>query len=204
AVDVYAQELLSPDAYKLIKETASGELPFGDFRNLVRFSGYAPSPGSDQVAEYIAGRARAIGLANVEIERYPADGKSYSWAFRTEPSWEGHEAELWIVQPEKELLASFAASKTVLARQSRDADISAALVDVGEGTGPQDYEGKNVEGSFVLVSGNLALVTQQSVWERKAAGIVYYRTASSTDYPDLFGSLEFAPWYGPRGENVPF
>src|SRR5262249_38178568 len=39
---------------------------------------------------------------------------------------------------------------------------------------------------------------------RKAAGIVYYRTASSTDYPDLFGSLEFAPWYGPRGENVPF
>ena len=33
---------------------------------------------------------------------------------------------------------------------------------------------------------------------------MYYRTANAVDHPDLFGSLEFAPWYGPHGENVPF
>lgn len=199
-----AQELLSQDAYRLIKENSSGELPFADFRNIVQFSGYAPSPGSDQVAEYLAGRATAMGMKNVQIEKYPADGKSYSWAFRTEPLWEGREAELWVVEPYSELLASFASSKTVLARQSRNGDVTAALVDVGEGTRAQDYEGKNVEGFLVLATGGLPAVTRQAVWERKAAGIVYYRTANAVDYPDLFGSLDFVPWYGPRGENAPF
>jgi len=42
-VGALAQELLSGDAYRMIKENASGELPFADFRNIVRFSGYAPS-----------------------------------------------------------------------------------------------------------------------------------------------------------------
>jgi len=199
-----AQELLSQDAYRQIKENASGELPFADFRNIVRFSGYAPSPGSDQVADYLAGRARLIGLANVEIEKYPADGKTYSWTFKTEPSWEGREAELWMVEPESELLASFAATKTVLARQSQDADVSAELVYVGDGTQPKDYEGKNVEGRLVLATGGLPAVTRQAVWDRKAAGVIYYRTANAIDYPDLIGSLEFAPWYGPRGEKPPF
>ena len=199
-----AQELLSRDAYRLIKENASGELPFADFRNIVRFSGYAPSPGSDQVAEYLAGRANAMRMTNVQIEKYPADGKSYSWAFRTEPSWEGREAELWVVEPNSELLASFASSKTVLARQSRNADVTAAVVDVGDGTHPQDYDGKNVEGRLVLATGGIPAVTRQAVWERKAAGVIYYRTTSAIDYPDLFGSLDFAPWYGPHGENPPF
>jgi len=199
-----AQELLSRDAYRLIKESASGELPFADFRNIVRFSGYAPSPGSDQVAEYLAGRANAMGMSNVQIEKYPADGKSYSWAFRTEPSWEGREAELSIVKPDSELLASFSSSKTFLARQSRDADVTAALVDVGDGTRAQDYDGKNVEGRLVLATGGLPTVTRHAVWDRKAAGVVYYRTANAIDYPDLISSLEFSPWYGPDGENAPF
>jgi aminopeptidase YwaD len=201
---VAAQELLSRDSYKLIKETASGELPFADFKNIVRFSGYAPSPGSDQVAEYIAGRLRGMGLTNIDIEKYPADGKTYSWAFRTEPSWEGREGELWVVEPERELLASFAASKTVLARQSRDADITAPLVDVGEGTRPEDYAGKNIEGAMVLATGNLSLVARQAIWERKAAGVIYVRTMDAMDYPDLFGSLDFIPWYGPHGETPTF
>src|SRR5713101_512649 len=203
-VGALAQELLSGDAYRMIKENASGELPFADFRNIVRFSGYAPSRGSDDVAQYLAGRANARGMTNVQIEKYPADGKSYSWTFKTEPSWEGREAELWIVEPDSELLASFASSKTVLARQSRDADVTAGLVDVGDGAHAQDYDGKNVEGRLVLATGVLAAVTRQAVWERNAAGIVYYRTVNAIDYPDLFGSLDFAPWYGPHGENPPF
>jgi len=198
------QELLPPEWFRLIKSQASGELPFADFRNIVRFSGFAPSPGSDQVAEYLAGRAREIGLANVEIEKFPADGRNYSWAFRTEPSWEGREAELWMVKPDAELLASFASSKTYLARHSSDADVTAELVDVGEGMKPEDYAGKNVEGRLVLATGNLQAVTRQAVWERKATGIVYFRTASAVDYPDLFGTLEFAPWTGPHREKAPF
>jgi aminopeptidase YwaD len=199
-----AQELLSADSYRLIKSQVSGELPFSDFRNIVRYSGFAPSPGSDQVAEYLAGRLRQMGLANVDIEKFPADGKAYSWAFRTEPSWEGKEAELWMVKPESELLSSFASAKTYLARQSNDADVTAELVDVGEGVKPEDYAGKNVEGRLVLATGNVNAVNRQAVWERKAAGIIYFRTANAADYPDLFGTLEFAPWTGSRGEKVPF
>src|SRR5205823_1486397 len=96
-------------------------------------------------------------------------------------SWEGREAELSIVKPDSELLASFSSSKTFLARQSRDADVTAALVDVGDGTRAQDYDGKNVEGRLVLATGGLPTVTRHAVWDRKAAGVVYYRTANAID-----------------------
>src|SRR6266481_7364251 len=118
-------QILSPEAYRLIRASASGQRPLGDFRNLTQFSGFAPSAGADQIANYLLLEARRLGLANANIERFPSDGKTYVWAFRTEPYWEARRAELRLEKPQKEMLASIAAHRVYLARLSRNANVSA-------------------------------------------------------------------------------
>lgn len=198
------QQLLPADQYKAIRENSSGELPFADFKRIIPFSGYSPAPGADQVANYLATEAKAIGLSNVAIERFPSDGKTYFWAFRTEPSWEAHKAELWLVKPERELLADFKVYKSYLGRNSRTGTVTADLIYLGSGVDEKDYAGRSVEGKVVLASGPASRVMRLAVWERKAAGVVFYRTEDATDYPDLIGTVQLVPWVGPHGEAPTF
>ena len=197
-------QLLPRQQYLAIRQNSSGDLPFADFNELARFSGFAPSEGADQVAAYLAGRARSIGLSNIEIERFPSDGNKYFWAFRTEPFWEAREAELWLERPQRELLASFARARVHLARFSSSAAVAAELIDVGEGTRAEDYAGRAVAGNIVLTSGDINSTIRQAVWQRHAAGVVYFRTTDAIDHPDLVSHLEIKPWQGPQGEAPPF
>jgi aminopeptidase YwaD len=197
-------QLLSPEAYRLIRENASGQRPIGDFRALTQFSGFAPSAGADQIANYLLEKTRDLGLVNTRIERFPSDGKAYIWAFRTEPYWEAHSAELWLEQPHRELLASFAAHRVHLARLSHSTNVSAPLVDVGTGMRDEEYAAKKIQGMVVLANGSLSIVLRKAVWERKALGVVIYKEADAADYPDLVGFQEPKPWEGPRGEQMTF
>lgn len=201
---IRGQQLLPADRYKAIRENSSGELPFADFKRIIPFSGFSPAAGADQVANYLATEAKSIGLSNVGIERFPSDGKTYFWAFRTEPSWEAHKAELWLVKPERELLADFKVYKGYLGRNSRTGSVTAELIDVGSGVDEKDYAGRSVEGKIVLASGAASRVMRLAVWERKAAGVVFYRTEDATDYPDLVGTVQLVPWVGPHGEAPTF
>jgi aminopeptidase YwaD len=187
----------------LIAET-SGEAGLNHFRRLSLPSGFAPSRGAEQTADYLAQRAREAGLLDVRIDRFPSDGQSYFWTVKTEPWWEGESAELWLVEPWRERLASFAEHRVHLARFSRTASLQAELVDAGAGVRPADYEGKTVAGKIVLASGPMGLVHQRAVWERQAAGVLVYRTADHVDRPDLVSSTAITPWQGPRGEPPAF
>ena len=199
-----AQQLLKPESYRVIRESSSGELPYADFKRIVQFPGFSPSPGAERVAEYLATSARSFGLAGVTIEHFPADGKKYYWAFRTEPSWSVQKAQLWLEKPDRELLADYDFFKGSIARFSRTASATAELVDVGVGSRPEDYVGRSVEGKIVLASGNPSIVTRLAVWQNKALGIVCYRTENAVAYPNLISSLGIAPWEGPHGEKPTF
>ena len=196
--------LLSEDQYHLIRDYASGELPFVDFTRLIQFSGFAPSRGADEIASTLAAQTRADGLANVGIERYNSDGSSYTWAFRQEPFWEGRRAELWIVKPDVEQLADFRVSKSYLGRNSRSADVTAELVDVGQGTDPSDYEGHPVAGKLVFASGSASRVMRLAVWERKALGVISYHSDPNLTFPQQIELLQIVPWTGPHAEAPTF
>jgi aminopeptidase YwaD len=196
--------LLSEAQYRLIRDNASGELPFVDFARLIQFSGFAPSRGADEIANTLAAQARADGLVNVGIERYNSDGSSYTWAFRQEPFWEGRRAELWVVKPDVEQLADFRVSRSYLGRNSRSADVTAELVDVGQGTDPSDYDGHPVAGKLVFASGSASRVMQLAVWERKALGVISYHTDPNLIFPQQIELLQIVPWSGPHGETPTF
>jgi hypothetical protein len=164
--------LIEDEALRAIIGESSGELALEHFSDLLAFSGYVPSLGAEQIAGYTAERCREFGLSDVRIEKFPSDGETFFWAFRTDPWWEGKKGELWIVEPGLERIASFHIYRGHLGRYSRSAQVKAELIDVGEGTASSHYEGKPVQGKIVLASGSASLVQKQAVWQRGAAGIV--------------------------------
>lgn len=93
-------------------------------------------------------------------------------------------------------IASYAAEPVVLAEDSESADVTAELVDVGEGTKESDYRGKEVKGKIVLVSASPGAAEELAVGKFGAAGMVSYaqnqKTAWSGEDENLirWGHLE--------------
>ncbi len=192
---------------------ASGELPLADFQQIVtRFSGFSPSKGGDDMAEYLAARLRERGLEQVKVEGFPSDGKTFFWTFLGEPAWEAERATLTMVEPRVERIADFAANRVVLGRFSTSAEVTAELIDVGMGTRPADYAGKDVTRKIVLAHGDAQVAHVEAVWRRGAAGVVWIRTAdpelphlvSNPTLGNKTGVAGEIPWRGPNGEPPGF
>lgn len=193
--------LLPSEVFVAIRGEASGERPLVDFNTIVtRFSGFAPSKGGDQIADYIAGRLRTAGLDEVAIEGFPADGRQYVWAFLTEPSWEAEVGTLELIEPRRERLADFAVHRVVLGRFSSSGDVTTELVDVGDGTREADYEGRNVRSKLVLATGEPGAVHARAVWGHGAAGVVWFNAQRGAERRHAVSNASIVPWTGPRGE----
>ncbi|HXJ06467.1 MAG TPA: M28 family peptidase [Candidatus Acidoferrum sp.] len=78
------------------------------------------------------------------------------------------------------LVASYEGEPVVLAEDSESADVTADLVDVGEGIKESDYAGKNVKGKIVLASAQPGAVQDLAVGKVGAAGIVSYAQNQKT------------------------
>ncbi len=93
-------------------------------------------------------------------------------------------------------MASYAAEPIVLAEDSESANVTAELIDVGDGTNDSDYAGKDVKGKIVLASAAAYAVQAVAVARFNAAGIISYaqnqKTAWSGDNDNLirWGHLE--------------
>ena len=85
-----------------------------------------------------------------------------------------------MVNEEVRLLASYEAMPIVLAEDSESADVTAELVDVGEGAKEADYAGKNVKGKIVLVGAQPGAVQDLAVGKFGAVGIVSYAQNQKT------------------------
>jgi aminopeptidase YwaD len=109
---------------------------------------------------YIRDIARQSGLSDVQVDFFP-----------TRDTWDGEEGDLWMVQPSKKKIASLTMVPASLAQGSRNADVEAELVYVGQGR-EADYTGKDVKGKIVLGSGSVGGVFGSAVNLRGAAGAV--------------------------------
>ena len=158
-------------------------------RELSRFHRVQGSPGFAAAAAHLEGKLRAAGLATAKVERYPADGKTRYAHFRSYYGWAPVSALLEEVSPRRGRVTSFPELPVALADYSQDADVTAPLVDVGRGTDPKDYAGKEVRGKIVLADGPLPAVHRLACLERGAAGFLSafpnQTTAWSGDDTDL-------------------
>jgi aminopeptidase YwaD len=179
----------------------SGETAKRNLEGLARFHRQRGSQGFHSAAELVAERGRAYGLSEVQILQFPADGKIYYGTQRARQAWDANEGELSEIQAARTIkIASYAAEPIVLAEDSEAADVSADLVDVGDGTQDSDYAGKDVKGKIVLVAAQPGAAQDLAVGKFGAAGIVSYaqnqKTAWSGENDNLirWGHLEsFSP-----------
>jgi aminopeptidase YwaD len=187
----------------------SGETAKRNLEGITRFHRQRGSKGFHAAAELIAERLRAYGFSDVAILEFPADGKVFYGTQRSRPAWDAEIGELWEVQDGKEVgeakeksrslatparagglgmtpvggekkIASYEEMPIVLAEDSESADVTADLVDVGEGTQESDYTGKDVRGKIVLVSAQPGGVQDLAVGKFGAAGIVSYAQNQKT------------------------
>src|SRR6267154_473606 len=110
-------------------------------------------------------------MNDVATLQFPADGKIFYGTQRSRPGWDAEKGELEEVKEGKEVkekIASYEAEPIVLAEDSESADVTAELVDVGEGTKESDYSGKSVKGKIVLVGAQPGAVQDLAVWELSA------------------------------------
>ncbi|HWM69515.1 MAG TPA: M28 family peptidase, partial [Steroidobacteraceae bacterium] len=189
--------LLPQPTVAALANELSGETAKRNLEGLARLHRQRGSQGFHAAAELIAERARAYGLSHVEILKFPADGQIFYGTQRSRRAWDAEEGELSEVKDGTEVkMASFAAEPIVLAEDSESADVTAELVDVGDGMEESDYAGKDVAGKLILVATPALSAQDLAVGKFKAAGIISYaqnqKTAWSGDNDNLirWGHLE--------------
>ena len=149
-------------------------------RNLEGFSRLHRMRGSrdfHRAAEQILGELQKYGYTDAHLEKLPADGKLFYGTQRSRPAWDADFAELWMLDADGNAarrLASWDAAPITLAQDSESADVTADLVDVGEGLEDSDYVGKDVKGKIVLTGSQPGAVQRIAVAGHGAAGIVSY------------------------------
>lgn len=172
--------LLGEPAARALASELSGETAK---RNLEQIARYHRMRGSRQfrlAADFIVQQLRSYGLQDARVEAFPADGTQWYGTQRARPAWDAEFAELWEMERREgsfvpvSRLASFDAMPLTLAQDSESGDVTAELVDVGQGTSEADYSGRDVRGKLVLAAAQPGPVAELAVAKHGAAGIVSY------------------------------
>ncbi len=177
--------LPEPVAAALAQEL-SGEAAKRNLEYLARLHRMRGSRDFHAASEHIAAQLRSYGLEGVEILQLPADGKTFYGTQKARPAWNAEFAELWELRQSSEgwvphlRLASWDAMPLTLAQDSESADVTAELVDVGQGIAESDYAGKDVRGKLVLAAAQPEEVAPLAVERFGAAGIISYAQNQKT------------------------
>jgi hypothetical protein len=176
--------LIRSDVARALAEGISGANAKRIVQELTLHHRMRGSRGFRSAARVIRDRAKEYGLQQVEIIELPADGKIMYGTQRSRPAWDADFAELWEMEPREgsseeawapaRLIASWEARPVTLAQDSASGRVTADLVDVGAGTNPADYQGKDLRGKLALTSSQPGPVSKLAVDEHGASGIVSY------------------------------
>jgi aminopeptidase YwaD len=176
---------------RLVKDEISGSSAKLFVAQISQFHRIQGSTMFHEAAEHVKIQLQKLGLKDAEIEQFPADGKSKYWTHRSPIGWEIKSASLHLVEPEEEQLARYEdipQSLHIFSNGTPPSGVVAELVDVGEGTKPENYKGKNVKGKFVLATGRARTVHERAVYEHGAAGVI--TDAVAYEMPNVRESLD--------------
>jgi len=154
----------------------SGQRAFDQLMEIVRHHRIQASPGYRRAAEHCHEAFRQAGLA-AELVRHPADPQASFWGWRSFREWEARSAELWLSQPAAEAgkLADFEECPISLIQRSHPtppAGIEAELAVVDAADRAESYEGRDVAGKLVLITGQAGMARYLAVEQRRAVGLI--------------------------------
>jgi hypothetical protein len=184
---------------KLVKEELSGNIAKSFVEQITRFHRIQASTTFHEAAEYVRNELLKIGLKDAAIEQFTADGKTKYWTYTSPIGWTVKSAELYLMEPEEKLIVRYEDVPTCLhafSKATPPEGVIAELVDVGAGTKPKDYEGKDVKGKFVLATGRAKQVHEQAVFKYGALGVI---TDTCWEFPNVRESLDIPDAHAYQG-----
>ncbi len=194
---------------KIVKEEISGNIAKTFVAQISRFHRIQASTMFHEAAEHVKNELIKMGLDDATIEQYTADGAKEYWTHTSPIGWTVNSAELRLVEPEEKLIVTYQDTPQSLHTHSNATPpegVTAELVEVGSGTKPADYEGKDVKGKFVLATGRAKRVHELAVYKYGAAGVI--TDTITFEMPDVRESLDIpdahayqAIW--PSAEDLP-
>ena len=186
--------ILDQGVTRYILQEVSGDAAYEHVRFMTQF--HRPGGGANglwTVAQYYEAKAREVGLDGVRLIKQADDSRPWNATF----------ADLWIVEPTPERLASTLQSPLHLADYSRAADVTAPLVDLGAADSA-DYARVDVSGKIVLTYSSIGRVMREAVGNRGALGIVWYpdpRGGESVSAPASVSEPDQLRWNRTPGEG---
>jgi hypothetical protein len=170
---------LSENQIRMLRNEISGDRAFEHIRALTTM-GHRDSgmEGYFKAMDYVVEAAKQNGLQDVSIIKQPLEG-----------NYTAKSAELWMVEPVEVKLADIGDHAVYLADGSRDADVTAELIWIGDAT-DDTLKGLDIKGKIVLSSANPGFAVNQAVYKKGAIGAVTFATSeskSALDFPDQIG-----------------
>jgi len=171
-----SQSLLDKDLLKAVQNEVSGERAWDMVSKISRYHRIrGGGEGSDynRCVEWLAEELKQMGIKDVNIHKYRADGQTKSFLWNSLMGWRVREAELWLVEPTKKLLSRFSDQAVSLMPYSQGGTTEAEVIYVGQGKSDKDYQGLDVKGKIVFArGGDGATVHRMAVLKRGAAGVI--------------------------------
>jgi hypothetical protein len=164
---------------RMLANEISGDRAFEHIRWLSHWHRDSGMEGYFKAADYVMKAAKEVGLEEVRFVEQPLPGPNYT----------ARAGELWVVEPVEVKLADIGEHAVFLADGSRDADVTAELVYVGDGSA-EALKNLDVRGKIVLTSGSPGAAVQNAVRAKGALGVVTYQPSESKsllDEPDQIG-----------------
>src|SRR5215212_7941858 len=143
---------LSEDQIRMLRNEISGDRAFEHIRVLTQWHRDSGMEGYFKAMDYVVEAAKQNGLQDVSIIKQPLDG-----------NYTAKTAELWMVEPVEVKLADIGDHAVYLADGSRDADVIAELIWIGDAT-DSTLKGLDVKGKIVLSSAGAGFAASQAVY----------------------------------------
>lgn len=172
--DIY--QLIDRPVIESIAQEVSGVSAKRNLDEITLYHRTRASSQFRQAAEHVRDQLEAYGFDNAVIRTYPADGKTFFGTQKSRPGWDVEFAELWELDGDGNRVqrhGSWEAMPLSVAQDSVSGRAVATLVDIGAGTTPEDFAGKDIRGKLVLTSSQPEAV-QVLALKQGAAGIVSY------------------------------
>ena len=165
----------------MLRNEISGDRSFEHIRVLTQWHRNSGMAGYFKAMDYVASEAKKNGLEDVSIIKQPynnSDGTPRNYTAKT--------GELWITSPFELKLADIGDHALYLSDNSRDADVEAELVWIGDAS-RETLQNIDVRGKIVLANANPGTAVRNAVWAKGAIGVIAYTTSESKsmlDFPD--------------------
>jgi aminopeptidase-like protein len=171
--------------------------------HLIHYNRVQASPGFREAADYIFNQLQHFGFENARLLQFPANGKINQWDWESPIAWRALDAELWLIEPHKEVLCDFKEIPMSLITHSQSTMTVADLVDVGSGLEEWQYHQDNIKDSIILATGSARDIYPMMI-KHGVQGLIRYPSGERAyNYPDVIIADAFWPVDEDR-DAVPF